>query len=374
MNTKRKRRILIIEPYFDGSHRDFLKGLQESIEAEFVLLTLPGRKWKMRMQLSAPWFYERVAGLAKELQFFDTVLCSTFVDVAVLRALLIQLPGWNPTARFCTYFHENQFAYPRQAGDPSIRQFSAINFMTAVASDSIAFNSGYNRDTFLEASYGYVKKASDMSLKQTHAKVAAKSVILHPGMDFADIDEAVSAPDERESGPPVIVWNHRWEYDKNPQEFFVALNELDGAGVDFRLIVLGQSFMRKPKCFEDASQQFTDKIVQFGFAESRRDYAAYLAMGDVVVSTAIHEFFGLSVLEAVRAGCTPLLPARLSYPELFSAKYLYGEGQLAARLGKTVRLAHRLDRAEALKLTEKYSWHSLHSTYENWLFGNSLPS
>ncbi|MCP4709148.1 MAG: glycosyltransferase family 4 protein [Planctomycetes bacterium] len=41
-----------------------------------------------------------------------------------------------------------------------------------------------------------------------------------------------------------------------------------------------------------------------------------MARSDIVVSTARHEFYGLSVLEAAAARCYPLLPNRLSYPEL----------------------------------------------------------
>jgi glycosyltransferase involved in cell wall biosynthesis len=35
-----------------------------------------------------------------------------------------------------------------------------------------------------------------------------------------------------------------------------------------------------------------------------------------VISTAIQENFGISVMEAIAHGCFPLLPNRLSYPEL----------------------------------------------------------
>ena len=42
-----------------------------------------------------------------------------------------------------------------------------------------------------------------------------------------------------------------------------------------------------------------------------------LSWADCIVSTAHHEFFGLAVVEAAAAGCLPLLPPRLAYPELF---------------------------------------------------------
>ena len=41
-----------------------------------------------------------------------------------------------------------------------------------------------------------------------------------------------------------------------------------------------------------------------------------MAQADVVVSTADHEFFGIGIVEATAAGAVPLLPRRLSYPEL----------------------------------------------------------
>jgi hypothetical protein len=42
-----------------------------------------------------------------------------------------------------------------------------------------------------------------------------------------------------------------------------------------------------------------------------------------VVSTALHEFQGLSVLEASQAGCLPLVPDRLCYPEMYPADCRY---------------------------------------------------
>lgn len=112
------------------------------------------------------------------------------------------------------------------------------------------------------------------------------------------------------------MWNHRWEYDKNPDEFFEVLFDLDRLGVDFRLIIAGQSFRQAPPIFAAAEKSLAHRIDHFGYASDRNEYLQLLSRANIVVSTAIHEFFGLSVLEAIAAGCLPLLPNRLSYPEL----------------------------------------------------------
>jgi len=357
------RRILILEPYYGGSHKHFLDGLQMAVNADYTSFTLPARKWKMRMQLSAPWFVAKIAELPLHLRNFDSVLCSTFVDVAMLRAMLSSLEGWNCGARYLTYFHENQFVYPRQDGKANY-QFTAINFNTALASDKIAFNSYFNQQSFLKNCRKYVKTATDMKLSWTVEAMEEKSEVIYPGIDFTEIDNSERKPP---GTVPVIVWNHRWEHDKNPQEFFDALVDLENMGVDFKIILLGQSFRFRPECFDTAQLHFKEKIVHSGFAESYSEYASLLKQGDIIVSTSLHEFFGIAVIEALRAGCLPLLPARLSYPELFENNFLYSDGELLKSLHHAIINCHRLDLFEVKKITDKFSWNTLANQYEQWL-------
>jgi glycosyltransferase involved in cell wall biosynthesis len=62
---------------------------------------------------------------------------------------------------------------------------------------------------------------------------------------------------------------------------------------------------------------------QWGFIQSRTDYLNLLANADGVLSTALHDFQGLSVLEAYASGCLPLVPDRLAYQEFIPAQYRY---------------------------------------------------
>lgn len=361
-------KILILEPYYGGSHKQFLLGLQEHVEDNYTSLTLPARKWKMRMQLAAPWFAKQIRAMAEDERSFDTVLCSTFIDVAVFRGLATMIPGWNHSCEIVTYFHENQFVYPNQVQAPDNKQFAAINFMTALASDKLAFNSEYNRKSFLGEIDRLVKKGADMKMPEITGELYGKSSVIYPGIDFSTIDSINSErmEDGQElNSPPIIVWNHRWEHDKNPEEFFEALKVIKSKNISFRLIVLGQSFNNIPDCFVEAETFFKEELIHFGYAEDYPHYAKLLQQADIVVSTAIHEFYGISVIEAVRAGCIPVLPKRLSYPELFDQEYLYKDGKLAKRLENL--LLQKTLKKPAKDITERYSWQALATTYKEWL-------
>jgi len=357
---KTPRRVVVIEPYFGGSHRAFLRTLERGLKAEFSWFTLPARKWKWRMRMAAPYFARKFAQEPGTLQEADLILCSPFLDVAAFKGLL---PSSRSIPPICLYFHENQFAYPVRQEDPRDFHFALTNLTSALAADRVAFNSLYNLDTFLEGAKGVLKLNYDMEFTEDIEKIAAKAEVIHPPLEFADIDQV--GPPQRHR-PPLIVWNHRWEHDKDPELFFKTLFELKESGIPFRLAVFGESFKRVPEIFWRAKELLKEEICHFGFVESRQRYLKELSAGDIVVSTAKHEFYGMAVIEAVRAGCRPLLPRRLSYPELFEQAYLYDEGELFSRL-RALLLGESLWRQSPRDLTERFSWESLAPRYRKWL-------
>jgi glycosyltransferase involved in cell wall biosynthesis len=353
----RQLRVLVLEPYYGGSHKSFVSGLMR-LPFQFELMTLPARKWKWRMRLAAPYFARKLHSMQGR---FDRILCSTYVDVAALRGLA---PPWVRQTPVLTYFHENQFEYPVQVEDQRDLHFALTNMSTALASDGLAFNSTYNLTTFLDGIRALLRHSGDMRLDDPCEAIRTRARVLPPAVDFSAIDTG-DEPDR--DGAPVIVWNHRWEHDKDPEAFFEAIYALDSEDIDFRLVVLGQSFKRKPAVFDEARARLSHRILRFGFARSRRDYAGWLRRGDIAVSTARHEFFGLAVLEAVRAGCRPLLPRRLSYPELFPEEFLYGKGQFRQRLRNVVLSGGRLGPELSGRLTDPFSWEALAPAFESWI-------
>jgi len=357
MSRLESHKVLVLEPYYGGSHKNFLNGLAAHLPFVFDFLTLPARKWKWRMRFSAPFF----AAQLPQKREYDAIICSTFVDVATLRGLA---PSWLADVPVLTYFHENQFAYPVQVNDERDFHFALTNLTTALASDRIAFNSLYNRDSFLQGAEQIVKKVPDMKMDLLQG-LLEKSSVLHPGIDFSEQDK-FARNEKSVSSVPVVVWNHRWEHDKNPEMFFQALYELDDLGEEFQVMVLGQSFQRKPDVFFEAQKKLHHRIFHFGYVEDRQRYLRCLQEATVVVSTALHEFYGIAVLEAIRAGCRPLLPNRLSYPELFPDDFLYEDDSFVQSLKASLR-NDKLAPSSARTLTDRFSWDNLIGSYAEWI-------
>jgi glycosyltransferase involved in cell wall biosynthesis len=184
------------------------------------------------------------------------------------------------------------------------------NITTALAADFVWFNSGFHRGEFLGAIDGFFKRMNDNQPVGTAEKIMKKSAICPPGI------AAFPRRDGRKTGPMRILWAGRWEHDKNPDDFFAALKILKESGCDFRLDCIGQQFRDGPECFALAKDYFADNIDCWGYQEKRCDYDKILCNADVFVSTANHEFFGISAAEAIAAGAYPLLPRRLAYPEI----------------------------------------------------------
>ena len=307
------RRILALNPWHGGSHKAFLDGWIEHSRHAFTVLPLPPFKWKWRMRHSSITLAEKLHTDfdSQALAEFDTLFCTDMLNLAEFRGLCPIEIRRLPTI---VYFHENQLTYPVREARERDLHFAYTNLTTALAADAVWFNSAYHRDEFLDALNVFLKRMPDYQHTDSIEAINNKSAIHYPGIsdDCFIQRDSTAAPD---TGPLRILWVSRWEHDKQPELFFDALRLLRQRGVEFRVSVLGESFGTVPPCFEQARTDFALQIDHWGYAESRTEYLSILRSSDVVISTAAHEFFGIAILEAVAAGCHPLVPNALAYPE-----------------------------------------------------------
>lgn len=335
-----------LEPYYGGSHKSFADSVIKRFPDEFMLFALPPRHWKWRMHGAAVTFAEQVVASGIE---FSEIFVTSLIDLALLKA---QLFSTLPKCRYTIYFHENQLSYPWSDIDKGPEEkkdmhYGFLNFTSALTADRVVFNSEFNRNSFFNNLAPFLRSFPDCRVDKRIDEILKKSEVIYPGI------EPVSEFERIENEVPVILWNHRWEYDKNPDEFFHALFKLKEKGIEFKLAVAGEEKVRAPEIFGVAKEKLKNEIISFGYLENRERYIELLKKCDILPVTSNHEFFGISVLEAASAGVIPLLPQRLSYPELFPLEnfrhLFYENGQLVEYIEKTISSLNSFNRLEIRK-------------------------
>ena len=354
-------KILILEPYFTGSHKRWAEGYKKYSNHEVEILTMRGQFWKWRMHGGA-------VTLAREFKSKnlkpDLILATDMLDLSTFLALT------KTKIRSIIYFHENQLAYPWPPMDRDIKakrdhHYSFINYISALSADNVLFNSKFHMDIFFKELHTFLKHFPDYNELETIQVIKNKSQVLKLGIDLSKLDNSKTTKYDK----PLILWNHRWEYDKNPEMFFKCLQTVKHQGYNFYLVVLGENFSSTPKIFEKAKKIFKDNILHWGYVKDHNSYAKWLWRANILPVTSYQDFFGISVMEAIYCGAYPLLPNRLSFPELFPIevhkKYFYhNETELNKKLVDILNNFQNLDFKALKKESKSYDWNYLAPIYD----------
>ena len=135
---------------------------------------------------------------------------------------------------------------------------------------------------------GYHKRLILRNHQVNHDKIVVTGLPFYP-------DELQKyATKEKED---IVVFPHRLDPEKQPGEFD-AMAKLVGL----------------PK---------VKWLKSFDICHTKEDYYQLLGKARVAISLALQETFGYAMLEATALGCLPLVPNRLSYPELYSETFVY---------------------------------------------------
>jgi glycosyltransferase involved in cell wall biosynthesis len=308
-----RKRIWLLSAYRADSHAAWGDWLVEQLdEFDWTPIELPGRHFAWRIRGNPLSWLD---SLPPEPP--DAILATSMVDLATLKGLNPRL-AHVPTLY---YFHENQFAYPQNDAQTTSLDAQMVQLYGALAAGRVLFNSGYNRRTFLTGVETLLGRMPDRVPAGIVDRLDARSAVLpvpvHGIAPAADRD------------PGLILWNHRWEYDKRPDRFAGAMIELAESGADFRLALLGPRPKQTPEPLLRLRRKLPDRIVADGRLP-RDEYRDVVARAGIAVSTSNHEFQGISVLEAASAGARPLVPDALCYPELYPAACRYPKGDMNA--------------------------------------------
>ena len=358
-----KLKILFLESFYGGSHRDFADGLVQNSKHDIQLHTLPSRFWKWRLRGAALFFAE----LINNPETYDLLFVSDMLSLADLKAL------WGTRCPpGMLYFHENQLSYPLPKGEKADLQFGFTNITSALSAEQVIFNSHFHLSSFFSALPGFLRKMPEYRPLWVINELKQKSRVIYPGCNFPpELNEDEKKAHQTDpKGDPVVVWNHRWQFDKNPEPFFRSLYALQTKDIPFSVCLLGENFQAVPKPFLEAKTKLKSHILAYGYQSDRAQYLALLQRGNIVISTAIQENFGISVVEAIRHGCFPLLPKRLAYPEVlpdrFHEQCLYGSDEdMQERLEGLIRGRRYSRSVEMARAMGKYSWENVISEYDS---------
>jgi len=361
-----KLNILYVEPFYSGSHKQWIDSYKEYSKHNIQILSLPGKKWKWRMHGGAITLSKEYNKLKNK---FDIILCSDMLNLPVFKSLC-----YNNLceSKVVMYFHENQLSYPWSPLDQDLKlkrdlHYYYINYTSSLISDYNYFNSSYHFISYINGLKKYLQKMPDFKNIDTIDLIYDKSSILPIG---CELDEQIKF--DKKSTVPVILWNHRWEYDKNPDLFFNILFELNDNNFDFELIILGESYNDYPKIFDIAKDRLNSKIIHFGYCDSHEEYIKYLELANILPVTSNQDFFGISIVEAISYGSYPILPRRLSYPELFNDKlnphiFYNNKSEFKDKLISAINNVRSLSN-EMKKIREdvskKFNWNTVSEEYD----------
>ena len=313
-------KILLLSAYDAPSHQRWRQGLVNNLpDIDWHVLALPARffSWRIRGN-PLSWWGDHYSVLSQE---FDAIIATSMVDLSTLVGLF---PSLSSVPRLL-YFHENQLAYPVSSTQHKSVEPAMVSIYAAMCATRLCFNSEYNRKSFLNGVTALLAKMPDHVPLGLVDHLASKSQVLAvPLEDDCFTLAARFSPTaiQRERG--TILWNHRWEYDKSPERLLAVIQHLP-AHLPLTFHVVGQRFRQQPKEFELIHALLVKRkwLGCWGYVDSLSEYRKLLRRSHLVLSTAIHDFQGLSILEAVAAGAVPIVPDRLAYQELFPVAYRY---------------------------------------------------
>ncbi|XP_054686051.1 glycosyltransferase-like domain-containing protein 1 isoform X5 [Grus americana] len=171
--------ILLIEAFYGGSHKQLMDLLQEELQEDCVLCTLPAKKWHWKARTAALYFMQTVPTSTN----YRILFASSVLNLAELAALRPDLGKLKKIL----YFHENQLAYPVQKCQERDFQYGYNQILSCLVADVVVFNSAFNMESFLTSIGKFMKLIPDHRPKDLEKIIRPKCQVLYFPVRFPDV-------------------------------------------------------------------------------------------------------------------------------------------------------------------------------------------
>ena len=217
---------------------------------------------------------------------------------------IIEILEKNPEDDFTIFFMDIWFpsievlGYIRDCADRKIKIKGMIHAGTWDTTDFLylkgcaSWGRNFERSFFQLADVVYCASAHHRAYVSNFSHEAARKIQLVPWPCFNPL---VEKPVKKLQ----VVWPHRISEDKNPELYFMV-----------------------KKLVQDQMPE-AEFVRTRDLKLSKDEYYKLLSESKVVLSTAFHENFGISMVEGYHHWCIPVAPNWASYKEIFDKKYLY---------------------------------------------------
>jgi glycosyltransferase involved in cell wall biosynthesis len=324
-------RIYYFEPDLHGHRKAYLEGFRKYSRHEIVTFPLPERRKNQPRRLNILPFLEKVSH--QQTQALGKVR-SDEVAADRVGALITTDPlslcdfyglgrQWFAGIPSVIIFHELMFSRSLQQRQTYQQETFSLLY-SLLAADRLLFTSANHKEACFDSLPPVLQQLPEFPGRNRVLEILEKKArILHPGIPLRELD--LASHNQVKYKSPTILWNQRWEPNKQPELFLQTLYRLAGEGMDFGVILCGSRPAENgsgeagsvESLFEEARMRLGSRVFHCGFVRSRAEYANLLWSSDIVISTAEVDYFPNAIIEAAYCDCYPLTPDRLDYPSLY---------------------------------------------------------
>lgn len=293
----------MVPPYYQGtSFEDIVINLKTAAEYLGTAIHFIGSNSALANKLTGEVLDDQQYVVGQNL------LLQELISYPRLSRLLF-IDFFNPGLDLIRYLHQQQ--------NIRCRYGSLLHGGTFLSDDLYSWPWLQQFERAWTAVYDIIYAPSKFLVEASPEWISQKTKVFHWGMDT--YNQMADTRLDLKGRNIDVVFPHRVASDKGITDLIAIVSEM--ADTRFAITTSQEkSIMMHNPYFYQLSKY---KNVQFIYAQSTIEHLKTLQRSHLVLSCAKQENFGYAMMKAIIAGCIPIAPQQLCYPEFIPQEFLY---------------------------------------------------